>query len=82
MSGEGAGKSPDSGAGPAAVLTGHLRPVEQCAACGARFVCGHAAGLPHCWCATMPLLPARLIVPGQHCLCPDCLRRRQAQAGE
>lgn len=64
---------------PAPVLTGQLRPVEQCSACGKRFVCGHAAGLPTCWCASQPLLPARLIVAGAHCLCPDCLERRRQQ---
>ncbi len=64
------------------VLTGQLRPVERCAACGARFVCGYAAGLPTCWCVSQPLLPARQIVPGQHCLCPDCLRQRQSQDQE
>lgn len=57
------------------------RPVERCAACGAGFVCGCAAGLPSCWCAREPLLPAQRIVPGQRCLCPDCLRRRQQEAG-
>lgn len=63
----------------AAVLTGQLRPVEHCSRCGAGFVCGYVAGLPECWCASQPLLPARQIVPGQHCLCPACLAdRRQA----
>ena len=49
-----------------------LQPLRQ------GFVCGHAAGLPACWCASEPLLPARAIVPGRHCLCPDCLRQRRA----
>nr|WP_144827595.1 cysteine-rich CWC family protein [Cupriavidus gilardii] len=66
---------------PSPVLTGQLRPVERCAACGTAFVCGHAAGLPQCWCASEPLLPARRIVPGQHCLCPGCLRQRQRAQG-
>jgi len=66
---------------PATVLTGQLRPVEHCSACGAGFVCGYAAGLPQCWCASQPLLPARLIVPGRHCLCPACLARRREAAG-
>lgn len=61
------------------VQTGQLRPVERCSRCGNTFVCGHAAGLPQCWCASAPLLPARLIVPGQHCLCPACLRERQME---
>ncbi|SOY85301.1 cysteine-rich CWC family protein [Cupriavidus taiwanensis] len=66
----------------AAVLTGQLRPVEHCSRCGAGFVCGYVAGLPECWCASQPLLPARQIVPGQHCLCPACLadRRQASQA--
>ncbi len=64
---------------PSTIQTGRLRPVEHCSACGAAFVCGYAAGLPECWCASLPLLPARQIVPGQHCLCPDCLKRRQAE---
>ncbi|MEC3769448.1 MULTISPECIES: cysteine-rich CWC family protein [Cupriavidus] len=63
---------------PAAVLTGQLRPVESCSRCGAGFVCGYVAGLPECWCASQPLLPARHIVPGQHCLCPACLAARRA----
>lgn len=62
----------------AAVLTGQLRPVESCSRCGAGFVCGYVAGLPACWCASQPLLPARQIVPGQRCLCPACLAARQA----
>lgn len=65
---------------PSSVLTGQLRPVERCASCGTAFVCGYAAGLPHCWCASEPLLPARHIVPGQRCLCADCLRQRQRTA--
>ncbi len=64
---------------PSTVLTGQLRPVEHCSECGAGFVCGYAAGLPQCWCASQPLLPARRIVPDQHCLCPACLKKRQAQ---
>lgn len=63
---------------PATVLTGQLRPVERCSVCGAAFVCGYAAGLPECWCASQPLLPARQIVAGQHCLCPACLAARHA----
>ncbi|MFC4432409.1 cysteine-rich CWC family protein [Cupriavidus respiraculi] len=66
---------------PAAVLTGQLRPVERCSRCGTRFVCGHAAGLPTCWCASQPLLPARLIVAGAHCLCPACLEHRRQERG-
>jgi hypothetical protein len=62
---------------PATVLTGQLRPVEHCSQCGAAFVCGYVAGLPECWCASQPLLPARQIVAGQHCLCPQCLRERK-----
>ncbi|MBP0624511.1 cysteine-rich CWC family protein [Cupriavidus consociatus] len=62
---------------PATVLTGQLRPVEHCSQCGAGFVCGYVAGLSECWCASQPLLPARRIVPGQHCLCPNCLAARQ-----
>lgn len=65
---------------PSTILTGQLRPVERCGACGAAFVCGYAAGLPACWCASQPLLPSRRIVAGQHCLCPDCLEQRQAGA--
>ncbi|NOV27930.1 hypothetical protein E5S69_31085 [Cupriavidus necator] len=61
-----------------AVLTGQLRPVEHCSRCGAGFVCGYVAGLPACWCASQPLLPARQIVPGEHCLCPACLAARRA----
>ncbi|SOY39936.1 conserved hypothetical protein [Cupriavidus taiwanensis] len=64
-----------------AVLTGQLRPVEHCSRCGAGFVCGYVAGLPACWCASQPLLPARQIVPGQHCLCPACLAARR-EAGQ
>ncbi|AOY92007.1 hypothetical protein BKK79_09525 [Cupriavidus sp. USMAA2-4] len=69
---------PPAPAPACAVLTGQLRPVEHCSRCGKGFVCGHAAGLPACWCASEPLLPARAIVPGRHCLCPDCLRQRRA----
>ncbi|RWA56641.1 hypothetical protein AU476_02500 [Cupriavidus sp. UYMSc13B] len=65
-----------------AVLTGQLRPVEHCSHCGAGFVCGYVAGLPECWCASQPLLPARRIVPGQHCLCPACLAARGQAAQE
>ncbi|AEI75566.1 hypothetical protein CNE_1c01970 [Cupriavidus necator N-1] len=65
-----------------AVLTGQPRPVEHCSHCGAGFVCGYVAGLPECWCASQPLLPARRIVPGQHCLCPACLAERRQAAQE
>ncbi|MGY8526274.1 cysteine-rich CWC family protein [Paracidovorax citrulli] len=62
------------------VLTGQLRPVERCSQCATAFVCGYAAGLPLCWCTGQPLSPARLIVAGEHCLCPGCLAERQANA--
>lgn len=65
-----------------AVLTGQLRPVEHCGHCGAGFVCGYVAGLPECWCMNQPLVPARQIVPGQHCLCPTCLAARRQAAQE
>lgn len=62
---------------PSTLQTGKLRPVERCSGCGAAFVCGYVAGLHECWCASQPLLPARQIVAGQHCLCPDCLKARR-----
>ncbi|EKZ98098.1 cysteine-rich CWC family protein [Cupriavidus metallidurans] len=62
---------------PSTIQTGQLRPVEHCSRCGTAFVCGYVAGLPECWCASLPLLPSRTIVAGQHCLCPTCLRQRQ-----
>ncbi|SFC73083.1 Cysteine-rich CWC [Cupriavidus sp. OV038] len=62
---------------PSTIQTGQLRPVERCSRCGAAFACGYVAGLPECWCASQPLLPARQIVAGQHCLCPDCLKARR-----
>ncbi|QYY31799.1 cysteine-rich CWC family protein [Cupriavidus pinatubonensis] len=67
---------------PSTVLTGQLRPIEHCSECGAGFVCGYVAGLPECWCASQPLLPARRIVPNQHCLCPTCLQKRRIAAQE
>ena len=62
---------------PSTIRTGQLRPVERRSGCGAAFVCGYVAGLPECWCANQPLLPARQIVAGQHSLCPDCLTARR-----
>lgn len=53
-------------------------PAERCSQCGAPFVCGYAAGLRECWCSGFPKLPAGDIVAGRGCLCPDCLRAKQA----
>lgn len=44
-----------------------------CPRCGAGFTCGMQAGLPECWCASLPPLAA---IPDSKlgCYCPDCLR--------
>jgi len=55
-------------------------PTDRCSQCGALFVCGYAAGLGDCWCASLPKLPAGEIVPGQPCLCPACLGARATVA--
>jgi len=57
-------------------------PADRCSQCGAPFVCGYAAGLGDCWCASLPKLPAGELVPGLPCLCPDCLRARQAAVAD
>ncbi len=54
-------------------------PAQRCSTCGAPFVCGAQAGLPACWCAQGPKLPADVLVAGTTCLCPDCLARRLAE---
>lgn len=54
-----------------------------CPGCGAAFTCGMNAGLPECWCASLPpILDVPAIPAGDvgACYCPDCLRRRIAEA--
>lgn len=56
-----------------------------CPACGAAFTCGMNAGLPECWCASLPPVlnvPAVLAGDVGACYCPDCLKRRIAKAAE
>jgi hypothetical protein len=63
------GRLPDSGS------------TNTCPRCGAAFTCGMEAGLPECWCAS---LPAGFAVPaadaGAGCYCPTCLRELLSQA--
>ncbi|WP_374486756.1 cysteine-rich CWC family protein [Zoogloea sp.] len=57
----------------------NVAATNVCPACGAAFTCGMNAGLPECWCASLPpVLEVPSIAPGDvgACYCPDCLRRR------
>ena len=49
---------------------------KTCRACGAVFGCG--AQLDHCWCQSLPLLPASALDPTSDCLCPKCLTQKTA----
>jgi hypothetical protein len=51
-----------------------------CPRCGAAFTCGMEAGLPECWCATLPVLGT---IPDATagCFCPACLRRALVAPG-
>ncbi|HPP46756.1 MAG TPA: cysteine-rich CWC family protein [Accumulibacter sp.] len=53
-------------------------PSSHCAACGAPFICGAAAGLPTCWCMQQATLPADDLDAASGCYCPQCLQRRLA----
>ncbi|MDR2241111.1 MAG: cysteine-rich CWC family protein [Zoogloeaceae bacterium] len=46
-----------------------------CAGCGGMFTCGAAAGLPRCWCQTLPPLQAPPPDGGKTCYCPACLNK-------
>lgn len=52
-----------------------------CPRCGVGFTCGMQAGLPECWCASLPPLAA---IPDSKlgCYCPDCLRSFLGGHGE
>jgi len=52
-----------------------------CPVCGKPFICGMVAGEKVCWCVQLPPLPGPPD-PAQGCLCPDCLRRKLAEAGQ
>lgn len=54
---------------------------NNCPRCGAAFTCGMEAGLPACWCASLPPMDG---IPdaGIGCYCPNCLKTLLPAAGE
>jgi hypothetical protein len=46
---------------------------SRCARCGKPFTCGMVAGAAKCWCAELPAVEP---VPGEGCLCRDCLEAK------
>ncbi|PMS11002.1 cysteine-rich CWC family protein [Trinickia caryophylli] len=55
------------------------RPAH-CPGCGAKFDCACDAKPHVCWCAAMPKVSAERLVPGQSCLCPQCLAAALARS--
>jgi hypothetical protein len=57
----------------AGIVSGDVKPSENCLRCGRTFACG--AGTGSCWCNELPDLPPELFnADDPRCYCPECLR--------